>query len=119
MDEPEKLVKDIAAGILESVQTALADEWDSVSDETKDYVRRAAKRVGDLTYRKLVKGEDVEQQLKLVYSVVADFKAAGRFKSAVAAQKAEAAFWVGVQRVGESLSKFFLTLAKGAISGVI
>lgn len=117
MAELQDFAQVVAQGVLNEVQTALADEWDSVSEQTKDDIKLAALRIGQLTLEAQT-GKDVTQKVALLKSIVLDFKAAGKFKSAVAAEKAQRAFWEGVGRVAEGIGTFLKTVAIGGLKGL-
>lgn len=107
----------VAQGVLNEIEVALGDEWADVPAQTKDDIKLAALRVGQLALEERA-GKDVSAKMALLRSVVLDFKAAGKFKSAVAAEKAQQAFWKGVSKVAESIGTFLLTFAGGALKGL-
>lgn len=120
MDNPpdfKALATKVGSDIFASVKVALADEWDSVSDSTKEDIKWTSMRMAELTYRNL-QGEDVSSQLAMVQSIVLDWKAGGNFRTAAIAEKAQANFWRGVEKVAGVLAEFLLAAARGGLRGL-
>lgn len=110
------LAKKTADEIMQEVKGALAEEWASIDDQTKADMQNASTRMGELLFRKMT-GEDVDAQIALLRSTILDWKVGGLFQSAVVAERAQKAFWRGVERVAETLSTFLFAVARGAIKG--
>lgn len=118
MADLEAIAKKLADTVQSQVKLALAEEWDSVSDETKDDIKRTGLRLGELALREFA-GEDVSLQKALVLSSVTDWKTGAKFKTALLAEKAESAFLAGLEVAGDVLGKFLGSFAKGSIAGLL
>lgn len=111
MREFGELAESLAGEVIEEVQAALGDDYDSLTDEQKESIRWTAEKVLELRIRVKTGEVGAEEKLEAVESTVQDWKVWGEIG-------ADAAFWKGVQVVAETLGSFLAGAGRGLIPGL-
>ena len=98
MSDLKQLASALGDDVVNEVKTTLGADYDSLTDEQKDAIKRTGAKLMELQLRAR-SGEDVTEKLQAVESTVQDWKVWG-------AISASEAFYAGVQKVAKTLGTF-------------
>jgi len=110
-EEVTKVLKEHAEIAIDEIKDTLKDKWDDLAEDKQDSLKRAAKRLVELEFKKRVKGENVDADIAFVKTTIDGFKLAGEIA-------AYDAFWKGVNKALEALGSFLAGAGKNLIPGL-